>query len=170
FQLGANYLLTEVWSLDFLFGLRRTEASFSDLFGSRINQQSTGPTYTLNLGKRFDRGGGLSFQATRELAPSGNADVLDTTGVSFRLDYPFTERWRVGFDTSGYRNRQPDGESSLSDRKYADAALRVTYVLRPAWTLNAGYRYRWQKREEVPGNAEANAVFLTLAWSKDWGY
>lgn len=168
-QLGANYLLTETWSLNFLAGLRRTEARFTDFFGARVTQESTGPTYALNLRKRFDRGGGLDFGATRELAPSGTAEVLDTTSLTFRVVYPFTERWRVGLNANGYRNRQPDGESSLADRKYAQATLRLTYRLQPAWTLAAGYRYRWQNRDEVPGDAESNAVFLTLAWDKNWG-
>jgi hypothetical protein len=168
-QLGANYLLTETWSLNFLAGLRRTEARFTDFFGDRLTQESTGPTYALNLRKRFDRGGGLDFGATRELAPSGTAEVLDTTSLTFRVVYPFTERWRVGLNANGYRNRQPDGESSLADRKYAQATLRLTYRLQPAWTLAAGYRYRWQNRDEVPGDAESNAVFLTLAWDKNWG-
>jgi hypothetical protein len=167
-QLGANYLLSEVWSIDFLFGLRRTEARFSDPFGGRVTEESTGPTYVVNLGRRFARGGGVDFQAIRELAPSGTAQVLDTTGLFFRLNYPFTERWRLGFDTTGYLNRQPDGESSLSDRKYLAGTLRVTYVLRPAWTVAAGYRYEWQNRDEIPGDAQANAVFLTLAWNKNW--
>jgi hypothetical protein len=167
-QLGANYLLTETWSLNFLYGLRRTESRFSDLAGQRVTQSSTGPTYVLSLGKRFDRGGGLDFQAVRELAPSGTAQVLDTTSIAFRLNYPFTERWRLGFDTTGYRNQQPSGEVSLSDRKYVDAGLRLTYALGQAWTLGANYRYRWQNRDEVPGNAQSNAVFLTLAWNKNW--
>ena len=167
-QLGANYLLTETWSVNFLFGLRRTESRLVALGGSRITQDSTGPTYALNLNKRFDRGGGLDFQAIRGLAPSGTAQVLDTTGLFFRLSYPFTERWRFGLDATGYRNREPDGEASQSDRKYFSGTLRLTYVVRPAWTVAAGYRYEFQNRDEVPGDAQSNAVFLTLAWNKNW--
>jgi len=110
----------------------------------------------------------VDFQAVRELAPSGTAQVLDTTSIAFRLNYPFTERWRLGFDTTGYRNQQAGGEVSLSDRKYADARLRLSYVLGQAWTIGASYRYRWQNRDEVPGDAQSNAVFLTLAWNKNW--
>ena len=168
FQLGANYLLTEAWSVDFLFGLRRTEARFSDLSGSQVSQESTGPTYTVSLGRRFDRGGGINFRASRELVPSGNAEVLDTTALSFRLDYPFTERWRFGFDTTGYLNRQPDGDASLSDRRYIAGNLRLTYVFTRAWTVAGGYRYEWQNRDEVQGDAQSNAVFLTIAWNKNW--
>ena len=168
-QLGGNYLLTESWSLTVLAGLRRTEARFPGFFGTRVTQESTGPTYALNLRKQFDRGGGLDFGATRELAPSGTAEVLDTTSLRFRVTYPFTERWRVRLDVNGYRNRQPDGESSVSDREYAAGTLRLTYQLQPAWTLAAGYRYRWQNRDEIPGDADSNAVFMTLAWDKNWG-
>ena len=122
----------------------------------------------LNLVKRFKRGGSLNLQAIRELAPSGTAEVLDTTGLSLRINYPFTERWRFGLDANGYLNRQPGGESSLTDRKYAAATLRIAYALSPSWNLRAGYRHRWQERDALPDSAHSNAVFLTLAWSRPW--
>lgn len=167
-QLGADYLITETLSLEFLFGLRRTEAAFADPRGLRITQDSTDPIYTLNLAKRFEARGSLNLQAIRELIPSGTGEVLDTTVLSLRIDYPFTERWRFGLDARGYRNRQPGGEPSLTNRKYATATLRMAYALSPSWNLRAGYRHRWQKRNNLPDGAHSNAVFLTLSWDRPW--
>jgi hypothetical protein len=164
-QLGAEYQVSETLSVDALFGLRRTETTFRDIFGRSNTEDSTGPTYSVSIQKRLARGGGLSLRALRELAPSGAAEVLDTSSLQLGYTYPFNERLSLQLSSRAYRNRQPSGETSTSDRTYADGQVGLSYRIRPAWRIALGYRYRWQEYDEDPSSAQSNRVTLSLAWS-----
>jgi hypothetical protein len=163
-QLGADYQLSETLSIDGLFGLRRTEVTSPDVSGRSVTEDSTGPTFSLSLQQRLARGGGLNVRLLRELTPSGAAEVLDTTSVQVGYSYPVDERLRLNLSSRAYRNRQPGGETSASDRTYADAQLGLSYQMSPSWSVVVGYRHRWQKLEEEPDSAQSNEVSLSLAW------
>ncbi|AGA91767.1 outer membrane protein/protective antigen OMA87 [Thioflavicoccus mobilis 8321] len=165
FQAGANYQLSETVSFALLFGLRRTEATFPGVGAREVTETSTGPIYSLSIEKRFARGGGVSLSALRDLAPSGAAEVLDTTSLQLGYRYPLSERVNLQFSSRAYRNRQTGGQSSASDRTYADGQLGLSYQVRRSWRLAIDYRHRWQKNDEDPASAQSNAVTLSLAWS-----
>jgi hypothetical protein len=74
----------------------------------------------------------------------------------------------LGLDASAYHNRRPDGREGVDDRTYASVAPSLDYRIDEYWWLSAGYRFRWQERESVSGDAVSNAVFLTLNWSRPW--
>jgi outer membrane protein assembly factor BamA len=168
-RLGVDYLLTETVSVVATVGVRRTESTFSGPSGqSTISEESSGPTYDVSLRRRFEAGGGLNLKISRDLRPSGSGRVLDTTNLAFGLDYPLSERWRWGFDAAAYRNRRLGDEPTRGDRKFARGAVRFGYELDPDWALSFGYRYRWQKRDELPDSAQSNAVFFALDWNRPW--
>ncbi|MEY6432513.1 hypothetical protein ABC977_08860 [Thioalkalicoccus limnaeus] len=163
---GGDYQLSQTTALGALAGVRRTEVTRSAApNGLRVTEDSTGPTYSVWLGKQLARGGSFQLEALREVTPSGTAEVLDTTSLAFWLSYPFSERWGLDLRLQGYRNRDPSGEASTSDRKYADGDLTLSYALSEAWRLTLGYRYRWQEYDELSRSAEGNTVTLTLAWT-----
>jgi hypothetical protein len=165
-QLGVRYLLTETWSVDGRAGVRQTRSRFRDESAARVEDESAGPTFSFAMSNSLRNGGRLNLGLVRNLLPSGTGDVLDTTRLNLRVDYPLAERWRIGFDTRAYRNRQPNGEASALDRKYLAARLSLGFQLAPSWSLSADYRYRWQDREEIEDSVRSsNAVFLTLTWS-----
>lgn len=167
-QLGADYLLSETMRLAFLIGLRRTEATSTDLTGLSVTESSSGPSYRISFSKQLASGGSLSAQAVREVVPSGSAEVLDTTSLTFGFSHPFSERWRLSANATANHNRQAGGEASLSDRQSATGRLSVSYTISEDWRLSASYSHRWQQRDELQGKAHANAIFLTLAWSRPW--
>ena len=164
-QLGADYQLSETLRVDALFGLRQTAVTFSDPAGRSVTQDSAGPTYSIGVQKQLARGGQLTLRALRELTPSGASEVLDTISLQVGYTYPINERLSLSLSSRAYRNRQPGGEASGSDRTYADGGLGLSYQIRPAWRVVLGYRHRWQKYEEDPGSAQSNRVDLSLAWS-----
>jgi hypothetical protein len=164
-QIGADYQASETLSLDALFGLRRTESQFLDTAGQSVTDDSTGPTYSVSVRKRLARGGGLSLRALRGLTPSGAGEVLDTTSLQLGYSYPVNERLSLSLASRAYRNREPGGEASGSDRTYADAQLGLSYRIGPSWRIAVGYRHRWQKNEEDPSSAQSNQLSLSLAWS-----
>jgi len=163
-QLGGDYQLSETLSIDGLFGLRRTQVTALDSLGRTVTEDSTGPTYSVGLEKRLARGGGLRVRILRELTPSGVSEVLDTTSVQLGYDYPLNERLSLRLSSRAYRNRQPGGDTSASDRTYADAQLGLSYRIRPSLSLVLSYRHRWQKLEEDPTDARSNELSLSLAW------
>ncbi len=164
-EFGATYLFSEKLTGGLLLGLRHSESSSASADGIIEDDTSSGPTFAFYISSRFDNGGGVSLNAGRNLAPTGSGGVLDMTALSLNLDYPITERWLLSFDISGNKNREPSGEESRSVSSFAGTSLGVGYVLHPDWTLSASYRYRWQETADTPEAAQANAVFLTLAWS-----
>lgn len=164
-QLGADYEVSETLTIDALFGLRRTEATFPDAFGLPITEDTTGPSYEVSIQKRLARGGELSLRARRGLLPSSAAEVLDTTSLRLGYAYPINERLSLGLSSQAYRNRQLSGETSGSDRTYADGQVNLSYRTSPTWRLVFSYRYRWQDIESEPSSADSNRVNLSLAWS-----
>ena len=165
---GGNYALSERSSLRAQLGLRRTEQTRELPGGGDFTESSSGPVYFLRYFRRFEAGGGLDIEARRELAPSGSAQVLDTTGLDIKIRVPVTGRWGFGVAAEAFRNRRPDGRGSLQDRKYASIEPGVNYRIDETLTLSASYRFRWQDREQLPDDAMSNAVFLTLNWTRPW--
>lgn len=164
-QLGADYQVSETLSIDALFGVRRTESTLPDTFGRPITENSTGLAYNLLIQKRLARGARLSLRALRDLRPTGAAEVLDTTSLRLGYTYPIYERLSLRLSSQVYRNRQPGGEQSGSDRTYADGQVNLFYRIQPTWSLGFSYRYRWQDREDDPSSADSNRVGLSLLWS-----
>ena len=166
--LGADYAISERSSLRGEFGVRRTDQTREIGDGVELSESSSGQTYQLSYFRRFEAGGGLDLKARRELAPSGSGQVLDTVGLYSKLSLPLNARWQLGLDAAAYRNQRPDGRQGLEDRTYASIAPLFTYVIDETWRLSAGYRFRWEEREQVPGDIVSNAVFLTLNWTRPW--
>lgn len=164
-QLGADYQVSETLSVDALFGLRRTETRFRDIFGRPVTEDSRGPAYSVGIQKRLARGGEFSLRALRELTPSGASEVLDTTRLQLGYTYPFSERLSLRLSSRAYRNRQPGGETSASDRTYADGEVGLSYQIRPGWRIAFAYRHRRQAYDEDPSSAQSNRITLSLAWS-----
>jgi hypothetical protein len=164
-ELGIRYLLSETSELTGSAGLRRTKEQFQSSAGDDVTDRGSAPTFAVGFSKRTERGGSLSADAVRNLLPSGTGDLLDTTRLDLRAALPLSERWKISFDSRAFRNRQANGQANAKDRRYATAGLSLSYDLSPEIGVAAGYRYRWQERDEVPGDADSNALFVTLSWN-----
>jgi hypothetical protein len=169
-QGGAEYQLSETSTLAALVGLRRTRQRFEIGDGISGSSDSSGPTYVLSFAKRFEAGGSLNLGARRELAPSGNSDVLDTIGLLANLSLPLSERLRFGLAASAYRNRGVGigGDRPSGNRTYASISPSIAYDIDESWRVAASYQFRWQEYDGIPGDAVSNAVFLNLSWTRPW--
>lgn len=166
--IGMEYRQSERSSLSAQIGLRRTEQTFGGFDDRDLTDESSGYVYALSYYRDFEAGGGLRLQARRELSPSGSAQILDTTALLLDVSRPLSARWGLGIGADAYRNRQPNGRQSLDDRTYASIAPRLSYSLSEQWVLSAGYRFRWEEREELAGDITANGAFLALNWARPW--
>ncbi len=164
FQIGGEYQFSETLVADALVGLRQTEVRNAGPLGLSLTERSSGPSYSVGFRKTFAPGGGAEFRAVRELTPSGADGVLDTTSLRGNLRYPIGEYLGLRVGLRAYRNREPSGQRSNSDRTYAEGEAEIEYELSQAWRIRLGYRHRWQDRDAEPGIARANALLLTLAW------
>jgi hypothetical protein len=167
-QVGAEYQISEKASVAALVGFRQTEQTLEVLDGLTQSNTSSGPTYALSYTRRLERGGAFDLEARRELLPSGNSEVLDTTGLSAGLTYPLVPRWLLGLDASAYRNRSPGGERRDNDRRFVSVAPRLSFEIDESWRVSLVYRFRWQERDDDLGDAVSNAIFLTLNWTRPW--
>lgn len=165
FQAGGEYWFSELWVGNLLFGLRQTETRSGGGGGGDLVERSVGPSYSLGVNRTFRRGGNLQLRAVRELATSGFAGVLDTTSLLLRLRYPVDDRLSVDLVGRAFRNREPGGERSVTDRTYMAGEMQFAYRMHRSWKITLGYRHRWQDRDANPGTAQGNALSLTLAWN-----
>ncbi len=148
--------------------MRRTEQTLEGLEGATLSRDSSGPTFSLTFSQQFEAGGGFSLQARRALIPSGSAEVLDTTGLLASVDLRLSPRWQAGLRATAYRNRQPGGEGVRGDRTYASIEPGIAYEIDESWRISAGYRFRWEERNDQADDAVSNAIFLNLGWSRPW--
>jgi len=163
-QLGADYQFSEALSVRLLIGLRTSETSGESSTGGGSSERATGPTYELAVDQGFARGGGLTLTGSRRLAPTGAAEVLDQTAVAVDVRYPLSERWTLGLGASGYRNRNPNDEQQSAGVDYAEGNLNVSFRLREDWRLRFRYRVRWQDDDQESKTAQANGLYLAVAW------
>lgn len=164
FLLGAGYALSERLTVSASAGMRQSETERDFLF-TTLKTESSGPLMQLNVKNEFEAGS-VSVSASRNLAPSSTGDLLDTTSLSLRFDYPVNDQWRFRFAASGYRNRDPEGNGSANDRDYFSVTPRIERRFSEAMHVDLGYRYRTQRRETLSTEASANAVFLNVRY--DW--
>lgn len=163
-QVGADYQFSEVLSARFLIGLRTSETSGASSTGGGRSQRATGPTYELAVDQGFARGGGVTLTGSRSLIPSGGAELLDQTAVAVNVRYPLSERWTLGLGASGYRNRNPNDEQQAAGVDYAEGNLDLSFRLREDWRLRFRYRVRWQDDDRQSETAQANGLYLAIAW------
>ena len=156
---GASYGLSETWSVTALLGERQSE--LRDTGG---NDNSTGGQFDLSTRKQFETGT-LNVGANRSIVPSGDGEVQERTGVNLSWNQQIVPRWRWLLNADAYRNEEPSGNRSGSDRDYVSVTPRLRYQLAREWSLDAGYRYRYQKYDDNSDSAQSNAVFFTLAYS-----
>ena len=152
---GVGYAISEDWLVTALFGVRQTDTE-----SLRENDDSTGSLFDISSRRTFETGT-LNARLYRDLTPSGDG-LLDTTGLRVSWDQQIAPRWRWLLSANAYRNERPSGNSSSVDRDYFSITPRLRYQLERDWSLEGGYRYRYQKYDSSSDSAEANAVFLTI--------
>jgi hypothetical protein len=156
---GLSFVITETWSVSALLGGRLT-----DIETRTGTDDSTGGVADISATRQLETGS-TRFGLTRSIVPSGDGEVLDTTSVDFNWTKNIVPRWRGILDARAFRNEQPSGDASSSDRDYFDLRPRLRFQLEREWSLEFGYRYRYQRYEERSGSATANAVYFTVAYA-----
>jgi len=162
-EVGIAYDLSERTTLTALGGVR---SATTDSGAAGIEDDTnTGPIFEVGLRRDYESGS-IRLQLARSLIPSGRGELLDTTRAVLDLSYPISERWESRLRLSAVRNRNPGGETNFNDRDFLSISPELRWRLGESTWLDLSYRFRWQDRETLDGDAESNAVFLGFA--HDW--
>lgn len=97
-------------------------------------------------------------------SPSSAGGINKNTQVRVSYQRSLSEKTRflaairhVDYASVGNINDQ-------DERTYTTADLEVRRFLTPTWYVNAGYTYRSQDRDVLPGSAEDNQVFISIGY------
>ncbi len=163
-EAGIRYRFSERTTLRALAGARSATSSTGDV-ADGDNERSTGPIFEVGVEQDYEVGS-IDITLERSLLPSGRGTLLDTTRAVVEIARPVSERLVVRLRAIGVRNRNPDGEVSFNDRDFVSVSPGLRWRLAESTWLDLSYRYRWQDRELISGDAVSNAVFFGIG--HDW--
>lgn len=163
-EAGLRYDISDRMTLTALAGARAVDQT-SDVAGQSVDTSSSGPMFSLALNREYGPGE-IDVTIERSLLPSGRGTLLDTTRAGIGLSFPVTERAIARLDLVGVRNRNPGDVTNFNDRDFFLVTPGLRWMLSESTWLDLSYRYRYQDREIVDGNAQSNALYIGFA--HDW--
>lgn len=126
-----------------------------------------------NTGIIFNVGGSRRTALTRftgtigrRLYPSGSGDVIRSDELVFRMNRKLTELSGLKVRARLFENEALSRDRPEANRRFLLAEAGWNKRITRWWTVEASYRYRRQKRDIDPDNAESNAVFLSVKYTR----
>jgi predicted porin len=160
-SVGANYELSERWSLRGNIGIR-----YLDTKTGTVSSSNSGSSFDLTAAHQSELGS-ISFSALRGISPSSTGDVNQQDRLSVNWTRRLNERLSLGI-SSRYIETTSATESSNNKRENFNISPNLTWNITPKASLKFDYRYRQQKRTNQ-ATAEGNSVNLSFTY--DWqGY
>jgi hypothetical protein len=185
-QAGIDHYFSETLHGTLVAGVRKTQSTttaqalvcdgpilFGICFGNLItltsvnDQSSTGWTFNAGLEKRWGETTTVSGRLSREIYPTGNGQLVQTS----RVQLAWTEQWSptvtAYVTASAYQSVYVGGTVTGSNSNYYRIEPRLSWHITDEWVLSALYSYSRVKYESAT-SASANAAYLTLsyAWPK----
>ncbi len=137
-QLGFDRLLSEIWSLKTTAGYSRAENRYNYFFGPYLlevlDSTQNGTVYSASL-LRQSEVLGLTFGASRALAPTGFAYLARQQSVSLAGNYTYSERLAYGANLSWQTNSYPSSTGASVTQKYYSVVLSASWHLTEQWIL-----------------------------------
>lgn len=140
---------------------------------------TAGPTYTENdqgddLGAVVDLGLEKQFEKSKlggffhyDIEPSTRGIPLQRAQFDVRWLGNITPRWSFAIAARAFRNDRLDDVTSSDNRYYAQLEPMITWQATRMLFLQAGYRLRWQRREDTKEDAFSNAVTVGVTYQWD---
>ena len=133
--------------------------------GRDLTEDSSAPAFNLSYSRQLKGGGGFSLAASRDLSPTGEGDVVDTTGLTASLNLPPRPKWQLSVAASAYRSRSPSGETARGDETSYSIGPSLRYRIAEHWGLSLGYLFSYEDLSDTGDDAVSNAVYLNLSWA-----
>ncbi len=190
---SLTYRLTPKTDLSLIARYQRFDNDVDDFFNNysvglgvahRFSENLTGnliagPTYTENdqgddLGVTVDANLQQEFEKGRlgtffryDIQPSTRGIPLQRAQLDVRWLRDITPRWAFTLDGRAFRNERLDNETTGDDRYYAQVEPTIVWQVTRLLFLEAGYRFRWERRDDTKENAFSNAVELAVTYQWD---
>jgi hypothetical protein len=105
----------------------------------------------------------LSLNLSSQTQPSGNGYEQQSDRVVLIYSYRVSQLAGLNLNATYGENQSLD--SSINDqRSYTSVQMAINYKITETLSLGGRYRFRAQDRENSTGNADSNAVFITLSY------
>lgn len=162
--LTSEYQLSELWSVNAMFGARYLDSENNPAIGPQTSDQSTGVDYSFST-TREDELNSYTLSASRSLTPSSEGDVnqQDAFTVSYRRN--ITEKL-TGSISASYRHYRSADDLNSIDTKYIDFSPNLSWKLAKDWALVFSYKYR-SVDESGGKNVDSNAVSFNIDYNWD---
>ncbi|ARN74079.1 hypothetical protein BST96_08065 [Oceanicoccus sagamiensis] len=187
-QLGADYSLSENWSLNGFLGSTQTDQEYflsdpGDACNNPILEQiglrpsvcdtkdfsSSDLTADISIdwsGERMK----ANFKYSIQNQPSSQGYEIEYERYSAAWKYLINRRSTFDAQINYGVNQALD--SSLSEivarnnnRDFGGAKLSYNHSLTERWGLGASYQYQWQDRDGIPGDAESHTIQIAINYS-----
>ncbi len=110
----------------------------------------------------------LTFEASREILPSGFGLLLETDRIGVTVGYQVTENLNASFTGQGLLSSgigTVGGGSSFPQQRYMSAQPKLTWKFNDWWGAEAWYSYGRRDVDSVNVTAMANAVSLAITYT-----
>jgi len=107
----------------------------------------------------------LNAVVSRDVQPSGSGQSVSTDQL--RLDWTrrLSQAMASVLRATVFRNKSLQGSDPTVDRRYAEAAAGVDWMLAPDWSVGLTYQYRYQKYDVASDSAGSNGIFFSVSWA-----
>jgi hypothetical protein len=160
-----NYQITELWLIDGRVGMRRLESELTNDLGFKEDNSSSGASFDITASRQGESDT-LTLAASQQLSPNSNGGVDEQQSLSINWSRLLSDTL-----TAGISARYLESESAARDifkrkREYYDVSPSISWQLDRNVGLNFSYSYS-QQTQELGGDADSNAVSVTLNYNWD---
>jgi hypothetical protein len=115
-------------------------------------------------GNRQLRAGSLRYSVGRYLAPSSFGSRVERDELRIQYERLLDPRLSLTSALRAGRDKRRGSGSTIADRDLARAEVALKWLLSPQWYTAGGYRFAWQEREGLNGDADDHALFLSFGF------
>lgn len=164
-----NRELSEFWTFELTTGLQRSEFTFIDADGSRVDNAATNYTFDISFTKQTELGT-LDISVLRLLNPNAIGFLVERDELRLFYRRQMSPRLSASLGLRAMETGALDG--AVADREYARIDFDLEWAFSPSWFLNVGVGALDQKLpgERLNGNANIvsiGAVYRGLSRQQD---
>lgn len=163
-SLGGNWQWTERLGFGVDVGRQWTESDQKlprPYIGS-FHTESTGTTYSGNVGYQFDQGS-LGVSLSRGLTASGTGALLRTDSAGLGYRHRFDETVSMNLGAGQTRSRNLDSQDV--DSRYSNLSASLGWQIEERLQLGVGLTHSAQRAAGQATTVRGNLLFVTLNWN-----
>ena len=160
-----KHKLSHISNVGLQVGYRQTHCADP----ARLDDSESGALYAVDY-KRRTESSTLLVVAERRISPSGAGNLLESDKASVSYEAELSPLTQFSLQVRYFDNEAVDSQATLqSQRKlfYIEPELRRN--LSRNWSVGFSYRYSSEDRSDGLGDAQSNALYLSLKYTPSFG-